>query len=346
MRFFQKRREETGKFWGHAAYPHAPSAETVRNRESGAIGSSITRFMDRLESNCWLMMGMTLGITALIIGWWIVSGQEPDGIRLFNKPEQPSQQTDTVGKQTMEQLEVQLTVLIDRVEMLTNSINYMDSKLIHTHALIDSISTAKQRAASTAPKQPVADKAVWVIDELPPPAAGQTIRETPADLTTSSRGTTAPSTAVATTDTSFSRLPDDVLHGSRASRTDTVAVKQPTSGKTLQQAPHTAAVTEYGPSVSKHQTPVNEPKAGPWIINLTSSSSQAVADRFAANAQSRGIETRQQQVTVKGKHYWRVQTTGFSSAAEAKTKASQIKEKLGLKDVWIVHRIVTSTSYD
>ena len=338
MKYFQERREEAGKSGGYAAYPHALSAEAVRNRKSGAGSFSLTRFIDTLESNCWLMMGMTLGITALFIGLWIVSGQGPNGMRLFNKIEQTSQQTDTVGKQAIEQLEVQLTVLIDRVEMLTDSINYLDSKLIRTHAMIDSISTAEQRAASTAPKQPVADKAVWVIDELPPPAAGQTVREIQADLTASSRRTTAPGTAVAITDTSFFTLPDNVLHGSRASRTDTVAGKQPTSGKTLQQTPHTVAVTEYGAPVSKHQTPVNEPKVGPWVINLTSSPSQAVADRFAANAQSRGIETRQQQVTVKGKHYWRVQTKGFSTAAEAKTKASQIKEKLGLKDVWIVQR--------
>jgi cell division septation protein DedD len=86
------------------------------------------------------------------------------------------------------------------------------------------------------------------------------------------------------------------------------------------------------------QQPVKQPAEGHWVINLASSPSQADAERFAAKARSRGIETRQQQVSVKGKHYWRVQTTGFSTAAEAQTYAGTVRETLGLKDVWITTR--------
>ncbi|MGB5259536.1 MAG: SPOR domain-containing protein, partial [Gammaproteobacteria bacterium] len=79
-------------------------------------------------------------------------------------------------------------------------------------------------------------------------------------------------------------------------------------------------------------------KEGKWIINLASLSSKADADHFAEKAQSRDIETKQQQVTVKGKQYWRVQIAGFSTAVEAKVYAVTAKERLGLKDVWIMRR--------
>ncbi len=76
-------------------------------------------------------------------------------------------------------------------------------------------------------------------------------------------------------------------------------------------------------------------KEGKWIINLVSLSRKADADRFAEKAQSKDIETKQQQVTVKGKLFWRVQITGFSTKAEAMANSGVVKEKLGLEDVWI-----------
>ena len=54
--------------------------------------------------------------------------------------------------------------------------------------------------------------------------------------------------------------------------------------------------------------------------------------------QSKGVAAEINQVTVKGKQYWRVQVPGFSSSDDAKTKAEEIREKLGLKNVWIVKR--------
>ena len=74
---------------------------------------------------------------------------------------------------------------------------------------------------------------------------------------------------------------------------------------------------------------------GKWIINLASLSKKVNADRFIEMAQSKDIETKQQQVTVEGKQYWRVRIVGFSTFGEAKDYAVIAKEKLGLKDVWI-----------
>ena len=76
----------------------------------------------------------------------------------------------------------------------------------------------------------------------------------------------------------------------------------------------------------------------PWVVNLVSLSNKAAADRFSTKARSRDIQAEWYAVTVKGKQYWRVHASGFSTAAEAKSQANIIKEKLGLKDVWITKR--------
>jgi cell division septation protein DedD len=78
--------------------------------------------------------------------------------------------------------------------------------------------------------------------------------------------------------------------------------------------------------------------SGTWAINLVSFQRKVDAERFVIKANSKGIATVIIQVTVSGKKYWRVQIPGFSSPDEAGTKASEVENKLGLKDVWIVQR--------
>jgi hypothetical protein len=74
---------------------------------------------------------------------------------------------------------------------------------------------------------------------------------------------------------------------------------------------------------------------GPWIINLLSSRSKQDTDRLAEIAAANGIPVVQSRAIVKGKEYWRLQVTGFSNASEAKNYALPVKQKLGIKDVWI-----------
>ncbi|MGD8619543.1 MAG: SPOR domain-containing protein [Gammaproteobacteria bacterium] len=327
MRHQQNESEAVGMPGGYRAYGDFPSVEIKTKRKSRALGSGFKRFLNMLDNNFWLLSGMTLVITALIIGWWILSGQGPGGTHLFNndqetKAPQTSQQTDTVDNQAIEQLEDHLTGLTDRVEMLTDSITYLESKLIRAHVLTDSIITAEQQAHSLVSKQPATSESVRDVDELPPSAAGQTARQIPAELTAAPRETTVRNATVATTEKSTTRL----------------ASKQPDNAKTTQDTARGVAVKESRAPVFRHQTPVNTSKGGPWVINLTSSPNQADADRFAAKVRSRGIETQQQQVTVKGNHYWRVQTMGFPTADEAQGYAGKVKEKLGLQDVWITRR--------
>jgi len=77
---------------------------------------------------------------------------------------------------------------------------------------------------------------------------------------------------------------------------------------------------------------------GTWVINLASLPNKAAADRFAESAQSKGIQTEQTRVSVKGREYWRIQLTNFPTAKEAKSYAGSVKEKLGLKEIWISRR--------
>lgn len=74
---------------------------------------------------------------------------------------------------------------------------------------------------------------------------------------------------------------------------------------------------------------------GPWVINLASSPYKTAADQFAARARTKGIPAELVKAEVKGRDYWRVQLTGFASKGAARTYAGPVKEKLGLKDVWI-----------
>ena len=77
---------------------------------------------------------------------------------------------------------------------------------------------------------------------------------------------------------------------------------------------------------------------GAWVINLASLDNQAAADRFSVRAQAKGIPVQQQIVSLKGKQHWRIRVTGFASLSEARSNAGPIKEKLGLKNVWISQR--------
>jgi cell division septation protein DedD len=98
------------------------------------------------------------------------------------------------------------------------------------------------------------------------------------------------------------------------------------------------AIKEITPTASEVQTQKTIIGNGPWVINLASLPHKADAERFVANAESKGVGASLYQATVRGKNYWRVHVPGFTTAAEANAKASLIKEKLGLKDAWVAKR--------
>jgi len=76
-------------------------------------------------------------------------------------------------------------------------------------------------------------------------------------------------------------------------------------------------------------------KRGPWVVNLLSSPRKSDADRFADKARKQGIPVEQVTIRLKGREFFRVQLTGFLTQKQAEESARPVKDKLGLKDVWI-----------
>lgn len=77
---------------------------------------------------------------------------------------------------------------------------------------------------------------------------------------------------------------------------------------------------------------------GPWIINLLSSTDKAYIERFSRKSGAGKYHAVLNSAMVKGRQYWRLQITGFKSAAAAKKQAGTVKQELGIKDVWIFKR--------
>jgi|GEM_PF-1718987 len=88
-------------------------------------------------------------------------------------------------------------------------------------------------------------------------------------------------------------------------------------------------------TVAEANKPASSDAGQTWNINIASLTNRANADRFLEHARDKGIEATQTQVTVNGNKYWRVSVKGFISPDEAKSSSIGIKERLGLKEVWI-----------
>ena len=206
---------------------------------------------------------------------------------------------------------------------------------------VSTLNAGQYNTTTSTSGSPAISDSVQVLDTPLPLAAGQISRKASAEekprqislwATNSHRETivtaTATATATATTTSAaslrkFSRAETEAP-ASTIMGTDSVASK--------------ATGIERQDHVANTQPAAGVDKEGRWALNLVSLSSKAGADRVASKALSKGIKTEQQQVTVKGKHYWRVQITGFSTAAEAAAYADTAKEMLGLKDAWITKR--------
>ncbi|MEN8133488.1 MAG: SPOR domain-containing protein [Pseudomonadota bacterium] len=351
MERIKQKMEEARKQREQLQHGHATSTEGVRHRKQSAFRSEKNRLFTLKDNNIEQFLSRMAVVAALaMVAWWIVPSQEPDGTRLHDLDLLESHQTSATGSPAVEKLEARITGLIERVEILTDSITYLEFRLKRAHVITDSVTGAEQKlASSTTPEPPVIAEVVRDFETLPPPAAGQTGREvsvakTPRKAT--ARVTTRPQdttviAAVATNEPPALHKPDRAVPDAPASPTlgtDNVAGGQSSTRKPLRTASSKAAVMERQDPVTKKQPAVSVDKDGPWVINLASSPSKADADRLAEKARSRDIQTEQQQVTVKGKQYWRVQIIGFSTAEEARAYGDTAKEKLGLKDIWIMKR--------
>jgi cell division septation protein DedD len=193
--------------------------------------------------------------------------------------------------------------------------------------LTDSMPSPDSRLSSIDQQQPSAIGEELVIEMI------QTIEPTAAG---SSDTLTIASTGVDKSTVESARKPEADENSASGSDTLAVANTGPDTSAVNDTVKH--EVKEKDASVSDKQDSVNISTKSPWVVNLVSLSNKADADRFSARAKSKDIQADQYAVTVKGKQYWRVHVSGFSTAAEAKFQANIIKQKLGLKDVWITKR--------
>lgn len=78
-----------------------------------------------------------------------------------------------------------------------------------------------------------------------------------------------------------------------------------------------------------------QPAGDSWFINIASLASRDTADRYIARARELGIDATHKHVVVNGRPFWRVAVRGFSTPEAAKSRATQIKDRLELQQVWI-----------
>ncbi len=129
-----------------------------------------------------------------------------------------------------------------------------------------------------------------------------------------------------------------MMEPTAAGTSDTLSIASAGADKSTVEGAVKHEVSEKDAPGSDKQDSVNIGAKSLWSVNLVSLPNKADADRFSARARSKDIQTEWYAVTVKGRQYWRVHVSGISTAAEAKSQANVIKEKLGLKDVWITKR--------
>jgi cell division septation protein DedD len=252
------------------------------------------------------------GAAIVILLWWVKPDRAPDDMSLMVlQPAETIQINKDTGTQSrvteVRQPSERGTDPDEDVERLTDSITYLESQLKIAEEITDSVIEAEQKPAlSTSPEQPAMTEAAQGRESLPPPVvADPASSEIPVSTTLSA---------------------------------ETAAGRQSSSRKPLSTEVSKGAATERQDPATRKQPAVSMDTVGPWVINLASSSSEAAADRLAEKARSRGIQTQQQPVTVKGKQFWRVQITGFSTQEQARAYADTAREKLGLKYVWIMKR--------
>ena len=344
LQFARKQREQFQQ-------GQATAAGEAGHRKRNANGPYNNRFVTLKDINIRFLLVLAALIVLVMILWWGMSGKEPGRIRLSDGDLLEFHQTSAAGSLAIEQLEVRITALIKHLDVLTGSISDLESKLTSAHLMTDKLIESQKALASSTSFNPRATSEAEQTLLAPSPAdTGQSDKETSvaktsgqaADaITTSHPDKTTVDSAASIEPYTAVRVPDSrVTEPSVSPSSGTAIVEDEQSSTHPPETTATSKVTvmEGQASVADVVPAVSLDKNGPWVINLVSTSSKADAERLAKMALSRDIQTHQQQITVKGTRYWRVQITGFSTQEQASAYADIAKEKLGLKDVWIMKR--------
>jgi hypothetical protein len=278
--------------------------------------------------------------------------QEHDGFPIFQSATLDSDYFNALEAPAANKLEERISRLTGNIATLSGLLADLESKLIATDrvekrisGLTENLEKLSSMTTDLESRQMAADELEERISKITKDL--QILGDLAAELESKHRAATATTSTV---------VPAKKKLVSRITELPTVAKETPAiETKLTPVAVSPSPKLDTDSSTSKRETSLTEPKESqdsvvskqrvasvpqnrPWTINLISSPDIAYAESFSDTAQSRGISTELQEVSVKGTPYWRVQVTGFSTQREAKTAADNVKDKLGLTDVWIMQR--------
>ena len=268
-------------------------------RDSGEATSLLSNFLSMTHKLPWLAAGMALGSVIVILAWKSGLIGVSDSLQANGlSGSMPEPHRGTVELQSQSST-IDTEGLRNDIALLTEQVQTLTTSVSDLDIKLQSIHAVTESIAALgnglAPG--ASQQLVAVPDNVPPLE-------------------TLPPPAAGSGNASISNIKDAGKPGDAGS-TPLAAIN---------------VITPAAPGIQTRETLTGN---GPWVINLASLPHKVDAERFMKRAQSRGIAAKLYQVTVKGTDYWRVQVSGFSTAAEAKSEASLIKEKLGLKDAWV-----------
>jgi cell division septation protein DedD len=280
----------------------------------------LSQFLTETHKLSWLTGGMALGGMIVIMVWWADLINVGDGVGVNGVAggvsEQHRQLVELQAQfSTTEEMRKDLIQLTGQVQVLTASVSDLEVILLHNHKV--QVLTAS-----------VSDLEVILLHNHTVTGSITALGNKLASETSQQQGTASG------TISGLKILPPPAAGKRNASASD---------GKDTDKSGDTASSTlvatkEHAPIATGIQAQETIRDSGLWVINLVSLTHKAAAERFMAKAESRGVTAGLYQMTVRGKDYWRVQVSGFTTAAEAKAKANLVKEKLELKDVWVAKR--------
>lgn len=75
-----------------------------------------------------------------------------------------------------------------------------------------------------------------------------------------------------------------------------------------------------------------------WVVNVASYPESEAAARQVQQLKTAGFTASVLPVQVKGQAWYRVQVRGFASAEAARAKATELQDKLGFRNLWVVRQ--------
>ena len=274
------------------------------------------------KNNIWALLGMSVVIAAMIVAWWAVTaGLSERGTGSLPVSASDSGRgsglamTSTGQADEIKALYDMLAGLGTTAERLKDSVTYLEAKLIRAHVLTDNLIENGETLAATRVEAAVTQSAIESLTESKVDhAASKTTGEITEDMKLAEVVTAVKS-----------RTPDNSSAGGETGIVKPVAAIQ-------------THERQSDSSVSTTLAGADNNQAGTWAVNLASFSTRQQAENFMTNVGMKGFGASLQQVTVKGKEYWRVQIAGLATREEAKSQGSVIKQRLELKEVWVTRR--------